>query len=50
MRMPTWSAYPAIKRTEELESYALMTRSELRLALPAVRQLAGAPGHRDLRR
>jgi transcriptional regulator with XRE-family HTH domain len=37
----------AIKRTEELEDYALKTRSELRLALAAVRQLVQAtPGGR----
>lgn len=37
----------AIKRTEELESYAVKTRSELRLALAAVRQLVQAtPGGR----
>jgi len=35
----------AIKRTEELESYAIKTRAELRLALAAVRNLVdAAPG------
>jgi transcriptional regulator with XRE-family HTH domain len=32
----------AIKRTEELEAYAVKTRSELRLALTAVRKLVEA--------
>jgi transcriptional regulator with XRE-family HTH domain len=39
-----------IKRTEELESYAVKTRAELRLALAAVRQLCRRHPEVDRRR